>query len=280
MVMTLMNAKIENLIIDMDGVLWHGDTPVSGLAHFFETLRHRNIAFVLATNNATKVATQYSEKLAGFGVDIPPSQILNSAEATAIYLREHFQPGATVYVIGTDGLRKAVEAQEFRLLAGDGFVGETARVDAVVVGLTRDVCYGQLASATHLINQGAAFIGTNPDVTFPSELGNMPGAGALIAFVQTATDVEPIIIGKPNRAIFEESMRLIGGNTDNTVMVGDRLATDIAGAQAAGLRTILLMSGVTGPKELEASTVRPDWIFDNLSALTQFLIRQGSTILE
>ena len=277
MVMTLMNAKIENLIIDMDGVLWHGETPVPGLAHFFETLRHQNIGFVLATNNATKVATQYSEKLAGFGVDIPPSQILNSAEATAIYLREHFPPGASVYVIGTEGLRMALEAQGCRLLTGEGFVGENARVDAVVVGLTRDVCYEQLASATHLINQGAAFIGTNPDVTFPSELGHMPGAGALIAFVQTATDVEPVVVGKPNRAIFEESMRLVGGNTGNTVMVGDRLETDIAGAQAAGLRTILLMSGVTGPKELEASAVQPDWKFDNLSALTQFLKDRGSS---
>lgn len=266
----------QNLIIDMDGVLWRGETPVPGLLDFFAVLRAQGLAFVLATNNATKTAAQYERRLAGYGVEIPARQILNSAEASALFLRHKLIPGAAVYVVGEEGLRMAMEEQGLKVLAADGFIGPESRADAVVVGFTRYVCYPQLASAAHLINHGADFIGTNPDVTIPTEMGPLPGAGSLLAFIKAATGVEPVIVGKPNRTLFDEALRRLNSQPQATAMVGDRLTTDIAGGSAAGLKTILLLSGVTDQAELEASSIQPDLVFEDLRALTTYLQRRNS----
>lgn len=262
---------IQHLILDMDGVLWRGETPVDGLVGFFDTMRRLGLGFVLATNNATKTAKQYEQRLATFGVSVPPGQILTSAEATAAYLNHHYPPGTKVYVVGEDGLHQAMSQRGFSILTADGFVGDGARVDLVVVGFTRHVCYSHLASAAYLINNGARFIGTNPDVTVPSEFGLLPGAGSLLAYLETATDVKPEIVGKPKRRIFDEALTRLSSTTANTVMVGDRLTTDIAGAQAAGLRTILLLSGVSRMDDIATLDIRPDWVFADLVALTNAL---------
>ena len=137
--------------------------------------------------------------------------------------------------------------------------------------MTRHVCYKQLASASHFINKGATFVGTNPDVTFPTEIGPLPGAGSILAFIETATGVEPIVIGKPNRAVFDEAIGRLSGTPSDTAMVGDRLNTDIAGGHEAGLRTILLLSGISSRTDLLNSPVQPDWIFSDLRELTSFL---------
>jgi 4-nitrophenyl phosphatase len=265
------NNKIRNLILDMDGVLWHGDTPVPGLAEFFATLSRSQINFVLATNNATKISYDYAEKFAGFGIEIAASNILTSAEATALYLKGKSPDGAVIYVIGEEGLRTALGEQGLDLIDGEGFALANTHVDYVVAGMTRHVCYKQLALASHFINKGATFVGTNPDVTFPTEIGPLPGAGSILAFIETATGIEPIVIGKPNRAVFDEAVRRLNGNPSDTVMVGDRLNTDIAGGHAAGLRTILLLSGISGRKDLADSPVQPDWVFSDLRELTGFL---------
>ncbi|MGW8317745.1 MAG: HAD-IIA family hydrolase [Candidatus Promineifilaceae bacterium] len=270
------DLSFQNLIIDMDGVLWRGETPVPGLPDFFAVLRAQGLAFVLATNNATKTAAQYERRLAGYGVEIPARQILNSAEASALFLRHKLIPGAAVYVVGEEGLRMAMEEQGLKVLAADGFIGPESRADAVVVGFTRYVCYPQLASAAHLINHGADFIGTNPDVTIPTEMGPLPGAGSLLAFIKAATGVEPVIVGKPNRTLFDEALRRLNSQPQATAMVGDRLTTDIAGGSAAGLKTILLLSGVTDQAELEDSSIQPDLVFEDLRALTTYLKRRNS----
>ena len=271
-IMIKSNDTIRNLILDMDGVLWHGDTPVSGLAEFFSALRQLQIGFVLATNNATKISYDYAEKLSGFGIEIAASNILTSAEATALYLKQRRPDGAVVYVVGENGLRTALIEQGFELIDTEGFVGADIDADFVVAGMTRHVCYMQLASASHLINSGATFVGTNPDVTFPTEIGPLPGAGSILSFIETATGVEPIIIGKPNRGVFDEAIRRLNGNISDTVMVGDRLNTDIAGGHAAGLKTILLLSGISSRNDLTNSPVQPDWIFSDLRELTRFLL--------
>jgi 4-nitrophenyl phosphatase len=244
---------------------------VTGLTEFFSTLTQLEIEFVLATNNATKVANDYSRKLAGFDIDVAASRILTSAEATALYLKKQSPAGATVYVVGEDGLRTAISEQGLTLIESEGFVGAYARVDYVVAGMTRNVCYKHLASASHLINNGATFIGTNPDVTFPTEIGPLPGAGSILSFIETATGIEPTIIGKPNRVVFEEAIRRLNGNLSEIAMVGDRLNTDIVGGHSAGLKTILLLSGISGRKDLVNSPVQPDWVFSDLSELTDFL---------
>lgn len=258
---------LHNLILDMDGVLWRGETPMPGLTGFFETLDELGFDYVLATNNATKVAAQYTEKLARFGVEIAPEKILTSAEATAAHLAGEYPAGTTAYVVGEDGLRRAMRDREFSLLDKEGFVGADARATLVVVGFNRHVCYAQLASAAHLILNGARFVGTNSDPSFPSEVGPLPGAGALLRFIETGTGVDPLVIGKPARAIFDEALRRLDGRPDNTAMVGDRLETDIKGAQSAGLYTILLLSGVTSREKVENHQVQPDLTCENIEAL-------------
>lgn len=267
--------QIEGLILDMDGVLWRGETPMPGLQQFFETLDRLGINYVLATNNATRVATQYTDKLARFGVNVTPEHILTSSEATAGYLREegHYPAGTLAYVVGESGLQQAMRERGFNLLEAEAFVGEEARADLVVVGFTRHFCYPQLASAAYLISKGAAFVGTNPDLTFPTEIGPLPGAGSLLAFIKAATGVEPLVIGKPGRAIFQEAIERLGSPPEKVAMVGDRLETDIQGAQSAALYTVLLLSGVTRRQKLEASSIQPDLVCADIGELAEELKR-------
>lgn len=263
--------RLEGLILDMDGVLWHGDVPMAGLADFFATLRRLEIDFILATNNATKVAAQYSDKLARFGVVVPAGQILTSAEATAGYLQGLYPAGTPIFVVGDSGLRLALQTAGFQLVSGDGF---DLQADLVVAGLSRELSYPQLAQAAALIRRGAPFIATNNDKTFPSEFGPMPGAGAVIAFLEAATDVRPTIIGKPGRIMFAEAIRRLGSDPAHIAMVGDRLETDIAGAKAAGLQAILLLSGVSGREDLATASHQPDLVLADISQLAHHLSQQ------
>ena len=257
---------IQNLIIDMDGVLWLGSTPMPGLADFFATLRRLNINFMLATNNASKTPALYRQKFAGFGIDIDIFNILNSAEATAQYVRNEYEEGTAVYLVGDIGLHEAMKAQGFRILTIDEvYAGKTAEV--VAVGFNPNVTYKELAAGAICVRKGAKFIGCNPDPSYPSEWGPLPGAGALIAVIETATGVKPIIIGKPGPAIFREAMARLKGTTENTAMVGDRLTTDIAGGIAAGIHTILVLSGVTHKEDLTGSNIKPDYILADISEL-------------
>jgi 4-nitrophenyl phosphatase len=265
-----MLTHIKNLILDMDGVLWRGETPMPGLADFFATLRRRGMGFALATNNATKTAVMYTDKLARFGVHVPPEQIVTSAEATAGYLCQEYPNGATLYVVGDKGLHEAVAAQGFSILTAEQ-AEAGALADVVVVGFSRNATYHIMAMGAHLINRGARFIGTNPDPTFPSEIGPMPGAGALLAFIQAGTAVKPTIIGKPGPIMFQQAMQRIGGTPDNTAMVGDRLTTDIIGGQNAGLHTILVLSGVSKPEDVKIQDIRPDFVLADIAALTAVL---------
>lgn len=265
-----MLTHIKNLILDMDGVLWRGETPLPGLIDFFATLRHLHIGFALATNNATKTAVQYVEKLARFGVDMPAAQIVTSAEATAAYLHEEYETGTAVYVVGETGLHNAITAQGFHILTPLQ-IKEGLVPTLVVVGFTRHATYNELAMGALAVHKGARFIGTNPDPSFPSELGPLPGAGALIAVVQTATGVTPTLIGKPGPIMFQQAMRQLGGTPENTAMVGDRLTTDIAGGQAAGLTTIMVLSGISTRAEAENGRIRPDYICADITELAKKL---------
>ena len=261
----------RNLILDMDGVLWHGERPVPRLAEFFNQLKKNQTGFILATNNATKTQQQYAEKLARFGVDVSIEQILTSSEATAGYLRQTHPDWEYAFVVGELGLHQAMKNQGFSILSEDIEDITSAQADVVVVGMTRHVCYRHLAIANYLINHGAAFVGTNPDITFPSEIGSMPGAGSILAFLQTSSGVIPEVIGKPNGIMFEEAVRRLEGSTNDTVMVGDRLNTDIAGARSVGLRSVLLLSGIATRQELNESEIQPDWVFENLADFSDHL---------
>lgn len=265
-----MKTPIKKVIMDMDGVLWHGDTAMPGLAVFFSTLEEANIDYVLATNNATKTAAQYVDKLAGFGVSVPASQILTSAEATAAFLSHEYPPGTAVYIVGDSGLHQAIAAHGFRIIGPEDVrAGETAAV--VVVGLARSVTYEVLAMASLLIANGARFIGTNPDTSFPSEIGPLLGAGALLAAVQASSGVAPLVIGKPGPVMFQEAIERLGNEPGSIAMIGDRLTTDIAGANAIGLQTILVLSGISTREEAEQGDITPDYIFNDISHVGEYL---------
>ncbi|MBP7043638.1 MAG: HAD-IIA family hydrolase [Chloroflexi bacterium] len=271
-------APINNLILDMDGVLWRGDTPMPGLADFFATLRRRGMGFALATNNATKTAVMYTEKLARFGVDVAPEHIVTSAEATAAFLRQEYGNGAAggtaVYVVGDKGLHDAMTAQGFTIITPEQ-AKAGAQAVVVVAGFSRTATYEILAMGAHLINQGARFIGTNPDPSFPSEIGPLPGAGALLAFIETGTGVKPTIIGKPGPIMFQQAMRRMGGTPENTAMVGDRLSTDILGAKNAGLQTILVLSGISTRADVAEQGIEPDFIFADIGEITAVLSQEA-----
>jgi len=250
---------LRNLIIDMDGVLYRGDEPIPGMCQFIEFLRRQKIGFVLATNNATRTPRQFVDKLARMGVTIYADEVLTSALATADYLAGIAPPGTRVFVIGEDGLRTALRDAGFDLVKDDA--------EYVVAGMDFSICYERLRDATLHIRAGARFVGTNPDRTFPSELGIVPGAGSIMAFLETATGVAPTIIGKPETAMMEQALVRMGARAATTAVVGDRLETDILAGQRAGLTTLAVLSGVTDRTLLAKSLIQPDLIFDDVAHL-------------
>ncbi|MBC7258020.1 MAG: putative selenium-dependent hydroxylase accessory protein YqeC [Chloroflexi bacterium] len=253
--------SIRNLIVDMDGVLYRGDAPIPGIVPFFRFLRENRIRFLLATNNSTLTPQEYSEKMARMGVDIPPESILTSGLAAADYLAARYPKGTRVHVIGEAGLRQA--------LASVGFVLADEDVAAVVVGMDRQVTFEKLARATLLIRAGALFVGTNPDKTLPVPEGEIPGNGALLALLEAASGVQPLVIGKPEKHLYEIAMRRLGAPKETTAALGDRLETDILGAERAGLFSIMVLSGVSTREQALTSPHPPNLIFQDVGELTE-----------
>jgi len=253
-------TQLRSLVVDMDGVLYRGNAPVQGAREFLDFLRQADVRFILLTNNSTLTATQYVAKLARMGIEVMEEDILTSGDATAMYLARIASPGTKIYVIGENGVRAALEKQGFVL-------SERTDVAYVVVGFDRHFTYGKMATATRAIRSGARFIGTNPDKTFPSEAGLIPGAGALLAAIETATDTAPLIIGKPQPHIFELALQKLQAEPKTTAVIGDGLYTDILGGCQLGLPTILVLSGVTGAQQLAHSPLMPDLVYDDIAAL-------------
>jgi 4-nitrophenyl phosphatase len=243
----------------MDGVLWQGSQPIGDLPSIFNRIHQHGWKVVLATNNATSTPQQYVERLAGYGVHVETWQVINSAHAVTSYLTRQYPNGGCVYVIGEAGITEA--------LAEKGFTTGEDNVIAVVVGMDRKLNYEKLSRATLLIRSGVPFIGTNPDRTFPVPEGLIPGAGAILAALETASYVKPLILGKPSPAMYQLALERLGTSPEATLVVGDRLETDIAGAQAIGCRTALVLSGVSSEVDASAWQPPPDIIAKNLTSL-------------
>ncbi len=253
-------ASIQNLIIDMDGVLWHGDKPMPQLPEFFVKLRHLGIRFVLATNNAAKSGADFTAKLASMGVTVAVEEILTSSQATANFLAQS-APKAQIYVVGEDGLKDELRAKGLRVVEP----ADWDLADHVVVGIDRTLTYAKLSDACLLIRRGAKFIATNPDVTFPGERGIVPGNGAIVQLLRVSSDVEPLFIGKPQPTMMMQSMTRMGGTVANTAVLGDRLDTDILGGINAGLTCIMVTSGVNTRADVANGTIKPDYIFADIT---------------
>lgn len=250
-------AAIKGLILDMDGVLWRDQAPLLDIPAFFDQSEKIGLSVVLATNNSTKTVDQYIEKLAQFGVQVRPEQIVNSSMAAADYLKRLHPQGGPVFIVGESGLIDSLSAE--------GFYQAEENVLAVVAGLDRQITYSKLNKASRLIRDGAPFIGTNPDRTFPTPSGLTPGSGSVLAFIEAASGISPKIMGKPERYMFDVALRRLNLSPNAVLAVGDRMDTDIQGGQRAGCRTAAVLSGVSTLAEVQNWRPHPDLILDNLS---------------
>jgi 4-nitrophenyl phosphatase len=249
------------LILDMDGVLYRGQEALPGARELFHALRSNNLSFILLTNNATLTSDDFSRKLARMGIEVEPGRILTSAGATAIHLEQTYPEGGVVYVLGEEGLVTYISGMtRFR-------VGEESP-DFVVAGLDFDFDYTAMRTACAAIRRGARFIATNADATLPVEGGEQwPGAGSIIASIQTCSGIAPTVIGKPNTYMAEMALSKLGLPPDQVLCVGDRLETDILFGARAGIPTVLLLTGVSQLENVESAEARPDYIFEGLPHL-------------
>jgi 4-nitrophenyl phosphatase len=258
-------GQVRGLILDMDGVLYRGNQPIPGARELFPAMRAEGIAYVCLTNNATLTSQDFSDKLARMGISVPPDNILTSAGATAIYLQQQFPEGGGVYVLGEAGLVSSMSSmQAFHL---DGW-----QPNFVVAGLDFDFNYDALQRACSAIRRGAHFIATNADATLPVEGGELwPGAGSIVAAIETCSDVKATVIGKPNIYMADMALQRLGLPADQVLCVGDRLETDILFGARAGIATALVLTGVSTRDDIPAAPAAPTYTFDDLYALAAAL---------
>jgi 4-nitrophenyl phosphatase len=262
-VVKMLPSNIKALILDMDGVIWKADAPIGDLAATFRRIRERGLKYVFATNNSTRTSAQYVARLTEFGVDAEPWQVVTSSQAAARAIAQTFPQGAKVLVIGEDGLRIPIEQEGLEMVA----LEDASRAQVVVMGMDRGVTFEKLSEATLLIRRGVPFYATNTDKTFPTPRGQIPGAGAWISVITTATNVQPIVAGKPFPFLMDLSLERLGTKKEDTLVVGDRLETDIAAGQAVGCPTALVLSGVSTREEAASWNPTPDVIVADLSEL-------------
>ncbi|MGD0311793.1 MAG: HAD-IIA family hydrolase [Acidimicrobiales bacterium] len=251
---------------DMDGVLVHEGQLIPGADAFLDNLRRGGHPFLVLTNNSIYSARDLSARLVNLGLDVPASSLWTSAEATAAFLRSQ-RPGGTAFVLGEAGLTTALHEV--------GYVLSDRHPDYVVLGETRTYSFESITRAIRLVEGGARFIATNPDPTGPTLEGIVPGTGSVAALIERATGVAPYFIGKPNPLMMREAMNSLGAHSESTVMVGDRMDTDIVAGIEAGLQTILVLSGVTSRSQIERFPYRPGRVVDSVADLVAELDPEG-----
>jgi len=258
---------VQAFIIDMDGVLWHGDQPLPGFQELFAILRERQLKFVLATNNSGATPEGYVAKLARMGVTINRDDVLTSALATAQYLSERTVPAETkVFAISEGGVQAALQEKGF-------IIRDLYEIDAdyVVCGMDKGISWDKLATATLNLRNGAKFIGTNGDTSLPTERGITHGNGAILAAIQTGSGVAPVTIGKPEPIMYQQCMERLGVDPAHTVAIGDRLETDILGAIKADIRSIMVLTGISDEAEVQREGYGPTWIVPGLPEVIEAL---------
>ena len=259
--------RIETFLIDGDGVLWRGDRAIPGLDHFYEVLKARGIRWALLTNNNTRTVGEYLAKLSGLGIKAGAGQIFSSSTATADYLKKKYGPGAPIHAVGMSGVVETLKDAGFHVSTGEEMPDHD--VVAVAAGMDRGLTFDKAKVATRLILGGAEFVATNTDGTFPTPDGLSPGTGMVIGALKGTTGMEPTVIGKPQGAIFEAALDALSADKATTAMIGDRLGTDILGAQRLGIPTIGVLSGVTSSEEMAASDIQPDIVFESIAELAE-----------
>ncbi|KQP62371.1 MULTISPECIES: HAD-IIA family hydrolase [unclassified Nocardioides] len=246
----------------MDGVLVHEEVPIPGAQQFIERLKDSGLGFLVLTNNSIYTPRDLRARLLGSGIDVPEGAIWTSALATAQFLADQ-RPGGTAYVVGEAGLTTA--------LHDIGYVMTDRDPDYVVLGETRTYSFEAITRAIRLIADGARFIATNPDPSGPSQQGMLPATGSVAALISTATGRQPYFIGKPNPLMMRSALNRIDAHSETTVMVGDRMDTDIISGLEAGLRTVLVTSGSTRADQVETFPYRPTRVFESVADLVDLV---------
>lgn len=262
----------DALLVDLDGVVQLGREPVPGAAAALAGARKSGLQVAFVTNNASRTPAEVAATLTDLGVEAAETEVLTSSLATAEVLAERLTSGARVLVVGGDGLRDPLRAH--------GLVPVDSAEDdpvAVVQGWSPDLTWALLAEGAVAIRRGCQWIATNDDATLPSARGPLPGNGAMVRAVAMATGAEPEVIGKPGRALFDTAVRRTGAQ--RPLVIGDRLDTDIAGANAAGLPSLLVLTGVCGPDDLMTAPPeqRPTYVGEDLSALAGAAVTLAGT---
>ncbi|WP_425303119.1 HAD-IIA family hydrolase [Nocardia wallacei] len=242
----------------MDGVLVHEDHLVPGADKFLTELQAAEVPFLVLTNNSIRTPRDLQARLRHTGLDIPAEAIWTSALATATFLDEQ-RPGGTAYVVGESGLTTALHEI--------GYVLTDSDPDYVVLGETRTYSFEAITTAIRLVERGARFIATNPDATGPSREGLLPATGSVAALITRATGRDPYYIGKPNPLMMRSALRRIGAHSQSSVMIGDRMDTDVIAGLEAGMRTILVTSGISTRASVEHYPYRPTAVVDSVADL-------------
>ena len=253
--------SVRAFVLDMDGVIYRGNTVLPGAPELIARLRQEGIPFLFLTNNSTTPSGDVAKRLCSMGIKASSEDIMTSADATAAFLAGEYR-SARVLVIGEAGIRQALTAVGFELTT------DQRLADVVVVGMDREATYEQLKHASLAIQRGARFIATNLDASLPSEEGLIPGAGSLVGMLEIASGVKAQAIGKPAPDIFRQALVRLGVSHEISATVGDRPETDIVGGQAAGLKTIAVLTGVARRDDFAAMQQPPDWIFEDLNELS------------
>ncbi len=254
-------------IFDMDGVLYRGADVLPGVQELLDALTLRDRQFMMATNNSMATPEAYELKLATMGINVPAEAVITSALATRDYLDRTLPERSGIYTIGMPALRE-------QIFTNSSFhpvqFGEEDPA-AVVVGLDQAFTYDKLKAGHEALQQGARFVATNADTTLPTETGLVPGAGSIVAALAAASGIDPVVIGKPETPMLEMAMRQMGVTPDETVIIGDRLDTDIMAGHRAGMMTVLVLTGVSTRDDLASAEALPDLIVSDLPSLVAAL---------
>ncbi len=247
-------------ICDMDGVIYHGNKLLPGVVEFVDWLKKEEKHFLFLTNSSERAPRELQEKLARLGLEVDKKHFYTSALATAAFIAKQ-APGGTAYVIGETGLINA--------LYEAGITMNDVNPDYVIVGESRNYTYENILRAVKFVQQGAKLIGTNPDLTGPTEQGIVPATGALISPIEQATGNTAYFVGKPNPLMMRTALKKLGFQREDTVIVGDRMDTDIVAGLESEIATVLVLSGVTTREEVKSFAYCPDLIIDGVGDIPE-----------
>ncbi len=254
-------GQFTTYLIDLDGVVYRGEDLLAGAKEFVDWLNSNRKKFFFVTNNSFASEAQVAAKLTRMGIATDESHVLGAAQAAVIHIARRF-PGAHVYVVGEQPLFDLVRANGLQIANANSH-----KVDVVLVGLDRSFDYQKLTEAMLAVRAGATFIAINRDVILPVEGRFIPGCGAIVAAIEASSGVIPEVVGKPQPTLLQEAMRLLGSQPQETVMVGDGLETDILAGKATGTYTLLVLSGKASRESLEKTSIKSDYVYENLAML-------------